>query len=342
MKKRIKDLYHASLIFENDNTIIYKIIPGIVILLYYVFSDIILQNKPEAVLSRILPISFIVFLLFHKIFLKKKQQAFRLRFYHVFLASLPIMMYWLCFIHLDQSLPTIVSGTILVFFIISLDIKTNKTNTLIIYFAPLIIFLAVIIPLTHSKEQIIIIMNIPPIVIVGYIINRIQNQLRYKTFKTNHLLKSETNRAEQLYEELFINNESLLLQKEEIIKQNSKISEINKELEYRNTQIQKSIMYAYQIQSALLPNEEILRQSFADSFILYYPSNIVSGDFYWVERINTTTFFAVVDCTGHGVPAAFLSFLGNNILSRAIFEKKPIPTKRYYYLFRRRIAKSFL
>lgn len=321
MKSKIKELYRASLITEHDSTIIYKIIPGIIILLYYVFSDIVLLEYPQAVYSRILPIALALFLLFHRIFFIHNQTGFRLRVYHVFLASLPIMMYWLCFLHLNQELAIIVSGTILVYFLISLDIKTNKTNTALIYFVPLLIFLAIIFPLTSSKEQIITIMNIPPIVIVGYIINRIQNRLRYKTFKSKHILLLEYKRTEMLYEELHTNNKSLIFQKEEIIKQNEKISQINSELEYKNTQIQKSIIYAYKIQSALLPDEQILKQSFADSFILYYPSNIVSGDFYWFEKIESTTFFAVVDCTGHGVPAAFLSLLGNNILNRSVFEK---------------------
>ncbi len=86
----------------------------------------------------------------------------------------------------------------------------------------------------------------------------------------------------------------------------------------KNTQITDSIEYAKTIQEAILPDEERMSSFFSDYFIFYKPKAVVSGDFYWVGEKNHTIFCAVGDCTGHGVPGAFMSLLGNNILENVI------------------------
>ncbi len=90
------------------------------------------------------------------------------------------------------------------------------------------------------------------------------------------------------------------------------------ELDAKNANITKSIEYARTIQYAVLPKQTDIAASFADHFILYKPKDIVSGDFYWYRRTEQFTFFAVSDCTGHGVPGAFMSMIGNAILQDAI------------------------
>jgi serine phosphatase RsbU (regulator of sigma subunit) len=100
-------------------------------------------------------------------------------------------------------------------------------------------------------------------------------------------------------------------QKDEIEKQNEKISELYKE-------VTDSIKYAKRLQEAILPPDEFVKQALPTSFILYKPKDIVSGDFYWIEQKNNKTYFASVDCTGHGVPGAFMSILGNNALNEAL------------------------
>lgn len=89
-----------------------------------------------------------------------------------------------------------------------------------------------------------------------------------------------------------------------------------------------SINYAKRIQAALLPSSSIIEQRLGESFILYLPKDIVSGDFYWVETVDNWVFFAICDCTGHGVPGALISIVCNNALNRAIREFKLIePSK---------------
>lgn len=81
-----------------------------------------------------------------------------------------------------------------------------------------------------------------------------------------------------------------------------------------------SINYAKRIQTALLPSALLISERLGENFILFLPKDIVSGDFYWVEKVNDTVFFAVCDCTGHGVPGALISIVCNNALNRAVKE----------------------
>ncbi|MBU0763511.1 MAG: PAS domain-containing protein, partial [Bacteroidetes bacterium] len=89
-------------------------------------------------------------------------------------------------------------------------------------------------------------------------------------------------------------------------------------IEERNQQIRDSIMYARRIQQTILPSEKIIREYLPGIFILYRPRDIVSGDFYWYNQRFGQIHLAAADCTGHGVPGAFLSFVGYSELNKVI------------------------
>ncbi len=91
-------------------------------------------------------------------------------------------------------------------------------------------------------------------------------------------------------------------------------------IEERNREVRDSITYAKRIQTAILPSDKLVKEFLSDSFILFKPKDIVSGDFYWMEKIGEKIFYAVVDCTGHGVPGAMVSVVGHNALNRTIKE----------------------
>ena len=84
----------------------------------------------------------------------------------------------------------------------------------------------------------------------------------------------------------------------------------------------KSLEYAKQIQNAILPDDEDLSNCFAEFFTFYLPKDVVSGDFYWIHRRNNKLFVAMVDCTGHGVPGAFMSMIGHTLLNKIITQSK--------------------
>ncbi|MBL0047388.1 MAG: SpoIIE family protein phosphatase [Bacteroidetes bacterium] len=105
---------------------------------------------------------------------------------------------------------------------------------------------------------------------------------------------------------------------EEVVKQKEEIETKNEILEVLYKQVTDSIRYAKRIQEAILPPQSVLRIILPNSFILYKPKDIVSGDFYWVEQKNGKTLFSAVDCTGHGVPGAFMSIVAYNILKYVV------------------------
>jgi serine phosphatase RsbU (regulator of sigma subunit) len=100
----------------------------------------------------------------------------------------------------------------------------------------------------------------------------------------------------------------------------AKKNNIQSILVQKNKDITDSITYAKRIQQAILPPDRLVKKLLPESFILYKPKDIVSGDFYWVTEWGNKVMFAAVDCTGHGVPGAFMSIVGQNILSQSVNE----------------------
>ncbi len=98
----------------------------------------------------------------------------------------------------------------------------------------------------------------------------------------------------------------------------SVIKQAEEKIAKQNKNIRNSIKYASRIQKATLPSTRILLNYLPNSFILYLPRDIVSGDFYWSAKVNGKIFFAAADCTGHGVPGAFMSMLGITLLNETI------------------------
>lgn len=106
----------------------------------------------------------------------------------------------------------------------------------------------------------------------------------------------------------------LVSQKSEVIKNQSK------QLLQRNLEVQDSISYAKRIQNAMLPSSTMLKNYFDQAFVMYEPKDVVAGDFFWIREENDCLYFAVADCTGHGVPGAMMSVICHNALNRAIRE----------------------
>jgi len=93
-------------------------------------------------------------------------------------------------------------------------------------------------------------------------------------------------------------------------------------IEQQNKDITASINYAKRIQFNLLPGQNLLHRHFEQSFVLFRPRDIVSGDFYWMEEIDNKLIVVLADCTGHGVPGAFMTLLGINLLNQIVRERK--------------------
>ena len=106
----------------------------------------------------------------------------------------------------------------------------------------------------------------------------------------------------------------------EVVEQKDEIARQRDVVTYQKKEITDSIHYAERIQRAVLPNDKILKEKFSDYFVLFRPKDIVSGDFYWMNIKNDHAVFTAADCTGHGVPGAFMSMLGVSFLNKIVNE----------------------
>ncbi|WP_338762846.1 7TM diverse intracellular signaling domain-containing protein [Bernardetia sp. ABR2-2B] len=146
--------------------------------------------------------------------------------------------------------------------------------------------------------------------------------LELKVQKRTSQLQKVNKELTTLNEETHQQSEEIMAQRDALSKTMSDLEETVKELNKQKTDIISSINYAKTIQTAMLPLEECIAHSLDNFFIFNKPRDIVSGDFYFFEDKGTHIIFAVLDCTGHGVPGAFMSMIGHEILSDAINVKK--------------------
>ncbi|SFE58375.1 tetratricopeptide repeat protein [Thermoflexibacter ruber] len=126
----------------------------------------------------------------------------------------------------------------------------------------------------------------------------------------------------QQKDEIEVKNTELEQTQEELKSQRDTLALKTQELDLAYNNIKASITYAKRIQEAILPPTSLIQQYLPESFILYKPRDIVSGDFYWFAPISEKLcVIAVVDCTGHGVPGAFMSMIGDSLLNQIVLEK---------------------
>ena len=125
-----------------------------------------------------------------------------------------------------------------------------------------------------------------------------------------------------------------------IHKEKERINELKIEIEIKHKEIIDSVNYAKRIQEAILPTRAEISNRLPTSFILFKPRDIVSGDFYWFSNKDGKSIIAAVDCTGHGVPGAFMSMIGNTLLNQIVDEKGVTEPHRILQLLNEEINNS--
>jgi len=156
--------------------------------------------------------------------------------------------------------------------------------------------------------------------------------LVYSQFKTkrsaNKSLKQQFLEIQEKNEEITVQKEKIEFQNKEMSKQQELLKEKSEQLERFNWVLMDSIDYASNIQTALLPSDTSFDKFFEDHFTVFFPKDVVSGDFYWAYSKDNSIIIAVADCTGHGVPGGFMSMLGistlNDLISRGITDPAEI------------------
>ncbi|MCK4663973.1 MAG: SpoIIE family protein phosphatase [Bacteroidales bacterium] len=147
-------------------------------------------------------------------------------------------------------------------------------------------------------------------------------------------------RLEKAKNEILKNNEILAEQNEEIIIHLEEIEKQRDVVTNQKREITDSILYAKRIQEALLPPDEVLDEALSEYCVLFKPKDIVSGDFYWLKKIENLIIIAVADCTGHGVPGAFMSMLGVSLLNETVINDDEIKANQILNQLRDKLKKS--
>jgi serine phosphatase RsbU (regulator of sigma subunit) len=135
-----------------------------------------------------------------------------------------------------------------------------------------------------------------------------------KVDELNEKLENEKKKVEEKVKKLWGQSTAIHKEKE-------RINELKVEIEKKHKEIIDSVNYAKRIQEAILPDTKEITSYLNNSFILFKPRDIVSGDFYWFSQKDGKSIIAAIDCTGHGVPGAFMSMIGNTLLNQIVNER---------------------
>ncbi len=165
-------------------------------------------------------------------------------------------------------------------------------------------------------------------------------KLKKENIRLENMVLDRTAEIRQKNAELEQQKEEIEAQRDEIEAQRDVLVEKNREIEEKSQNINASIHYASRIQRAILPPLTPIESAFSEYFILYMPRDIVSGDFYWFRENKQRFYFVAADCTGHGVPGAFMSMLGVSLLNEIIEKYPNYEAFEILNLLRKNIIKS--
>ncbi len=148
--------------------------------------------------------------------------------------------------------------------------------------------------------------------------NRMIEELESYYNELEQKVEERTREIQQQKEEIAAQRDAIEDQRNMLADKNESLEDAYKEIQAQKKHITDSIVYAQRIQNAILPSDDQINKIVPNNFIFYKPKDIVSGDFYWVDKSQGKAIIAAVDCTGHGVPGAFMSIIGTNQLDYAV------------------------
>ncbi|MCS6794410.1 MAG: tetratricopeptide repeat protein [Raineya sp.] len=169
----------------------------------------------------------------------------------------------------------------------------------------------------NERKNIFLLASVAVLALVGTLAVILYKNNREKQ-RTNQLLKQQAEELAAANDDISRKNVILEQQKEEIAAQRDAIEEKNKQLIFKNEQIQASIRAARLIQNTILPYRSRIQLFLKDAFVFYQPKDVVSGDFYWIDKEDKYKIIAAIDCTGHGVSGAMMTMLAYSILDRIV------------------------
>nr|MCU0392510.1 SpoIIE family protein phosphatase [Thermoflexibacter sp.] len=299
-------------------------------LLYFLYVDIAKNQFMLAAYARIFPLLVVsVFTLV--CFSPTLYKRWGYFLHHLCLFSLMVMMTFI----LSQSTEkpfynSAIVACIMIIVIILIEERGGLRVTLPIYLIPAILTGIYFFYIDLPDKKVSPLSNPIAFILACLVYSQVQERFRWRDFINVKTIQKQ-------HEEVLTQSKEIAHQKHEIETQNEELTQLNEELtvmvetietqhksiQEQNNKIKSSITYAKRLQSAILPYSERFDNAFGDAnyFILYKPKDIVSGDFYWLYSDETQVILAVVDCTGHGVPGAFMSILGSQLLSEIVEQR---------------------
>ncbi len=165
--------------------------------------------------------------------------------------------------------------------------------------------------------------------------------IQFEVLQKKEEIEAQRDEIQRHRDELSVLIKELNLQKRDIQDKHDELQKQRDQIAKKNKQISDSIHYAKRIQQAIMPAESVFHRYFPESFILFKPKDVVSGDFYWIRRKGAKMYIAAADCTGHGVPGAIMSMLGLSFLNELInVAEKTIKADEILNQLRTHIVKS--
>jgi len=204
------DTYHKYLHDVTASYLIVKILLALVILGYFVISDLYITGYPHSVFTRLLPIGIAVSLLLYHLQTRENRPV-KTKLYNLFLLSVTLMMYAKSLLHIeDPDYAGHITGLVVVIFLASLDLRVGLRNAILFYFIPPLLTAVLLwFFFNPGHHQTTTLVNVLPMLIIGFAANRIQNNFRYKIFRSNYLLNQEKRRTEHLLNQTRNTNQQL-------------------------------------------------------------------------------------------------------------------------------------
>ncbi len=191
----------------------------------------------------------------------------------------------------------------------------------------------------QKRRRILIYSFIAPVILMIIITIIVIRSNRVKQ-RANKLLAAQKEEIEHKNIELEQSNEEVLAQRDEIEDKNILITEQRDIALKQKEEITDSIQYAQRIQEAVLPDKKLFAEDIEDYFIYFRPKDIVSGDFYWMTKVDDKLIVTAADCTGHGVPGAFMSMLGVTFLNEIVNKDKILAASEILDRLRNKVIDS--
>gem|GEM_PF-2727735 len=204
------DVYRKYLYDVTASHLFVKLLLALILLGYFLISDLYITGYPHSVYTRLLPIGIAASLLVYHL-QTRGNKPFKTKLYNLFLLSLTLMMYAKSLLHIeDPDYAGHITGLIVVIFLASLDLRVGVRDALLFYFIPpFVTSILLWLFFNPGFYQITTLVNVLPMIIIGYAANRIQNSFRHKIFRSNYLLKQEKQRTEYLLNQTRETNQQL-------------------------------------------------------------------------------------------------------------------------------------